>query len=189
MSNLDFMGRIAEGKIQEAMEEGKFDDLPGRGKPIVFDEDPLTPPHLRLANRILRNANVLPEWMQIQKDIEHEARQIGEMHSRLARENQRWAVRISRSQTTAGAARQYAQWHAQSRAAYLRLVKSANTSILKFTLVAPSTARPIPSHKVDELMDAFDSEVPCHVQSDPPEEREAPRDNSLHQIARSRAMP
>ena len=50
MSNLDFMRRIAEGKIQEAIEEGKFDNLPGKGKPIVFDEDPLTPPHLRMVN-------------------------------------------------------------------------------------------------------------------------------------------
>src|SRR5689334_22802808 len=57
----DVIARVAERKIQEAIDEGAFDNLPGKGKPLVFDDDPMTPPHLRLANRILRNANVLPE--------------------------------------------------------------------------------------------------------------------------------
>ena len=51
-------GRIAERKIQEAIEEGAFDDLPGKGQPIDLDDDPMTPPHLRLSNRVLKNAGV-----------------------------------------------------------------------------------------------------------------------------------
>ena len=43
MSNLDFMGRIAVGKIQEAIEEGKFDNLPGTGKPIPGLDAPHDP--------------------------------------------------------------------------------------------------------------------------------------------------
>ena len=68
--------RVAERRIEEAMEEGKFDNLPGKGKPIVFDDDPMTPPHLRLVNRILKNANILPEWLQIYRDIEVERKQL-----------------------------------------------------------------------------------------------------------------
>ena len=48
--NFEIMGRVAEQKIQEAIEEGKFDNLPGKGKPIVFDDDMFTPSHIRLAN-------------------------------------------------------------------------------------------------------------------------------------------
>src|SRR6186713_2934980 len=80
------IAKVAERKIQEAIEEGKFDDLPGRGKPIVFDDDPMTPPHLRLANRILKNANVLPEWMQVQKELEAERKEIERVRERLRRE-------------------------------------------------------------------------------------------------------
>ncbi len=167
MSGLDFMGRIAEGKIREAMEEGKFDNLPGRGKPIVFDDDPLTPSHLRMVNRILRNANVLPEWMQIFRDIESERKQLLDLRNQFIRENHKWSLRLARSSQTPGTARQYAAWHAKSRTIYLRLLKSVNTSILKFTIVAPSTAQPIASCKVDSELALFDQDVPCHAPNVP----------------------
>ena len=162
MSNLEFMGRIAEGKILEAMEEGKFDNLPGKGKPIVFDDDPMTPPHLRMVNRILRNANVLPEWMQVLRDIEAEQKHLIGLHRRIIRDNQKWATRLARTPPLPGAARQYAIWHDGSRAAYLKLLKSLNSSILKFTLIAPSTAQPMRSYKVEAEMAAFDLDVPAH---------------------------
>ena len=165
MSNLDFMGRIAEGKIQEAIEEGKFDDLPGKGKPIVFDDDPMTPPHLRMMNRILKNANVLPEWVQIQKDIEADQKQLTDMRHKLARENRRWHIRLDSGSTRPGVTQQYREWHARSRAAYLRLLKGVNNSILKFTLAAPSTAKPMLTYKVEAEMTAFDADVPAHVLS------------------------
>ena len=38
---------IAERKIEEAMQEGKFDDLPGKGKPLPLDEEWFAPPELR----------------------------------------------------------------------------------------------------------------------------------------------
>lgn len=163
MSNLDFMGRIAEGKIQEAIEEGKFDNLPGNGKPIVFDEDPLTPPHLRMMNRILRNANVLPEWMQIYRDIESEQRQLVELRRKIGREYQRWSARLELAQDHAGTVRQYAAWHAKSRNSYLQALKSLNSAILKFTIVAPSTAKAIGTYKIDAEMAAYDGDMPPRV--------------------------
>ena len=48
--NPDIIAEVAEREIREAIEEGKFDNLPGKGKSIVFDDDPMTPPHLRMAN-------------------------------------------------------------------------------------------------------------------------------------------
>ena len=39
MIDPEVIARVAERKIQEAIEEGKFDNLPGKGKPIVFEED------------------------------------------------------------------------------------------------------------------------------------------------------
>ena len=60
----EIIAKVAERKIQEAIEEGKFDNLPGKGKPIVFDDDPMTPADLRMATKILKNAGVLPDWMQ-----------------------------------------------------------------------------------------------------------------------------
>ena len=53
---------IAERRIAEAVSQGEFDNLPGAGRPLDLDEDALVPEELRMARRILKNADVpLPE--------------------------------------------------------------------------------------------------------------------------------
>ncbi len=50
---------IGERKIEEAIARGELDDLPGAGRPLELDDgDPLLPPELRMALRILRNAGM-----------------------------------------------------------------------------------------------------------------------------------
>ena len=52
---------LAEGRIEEAIARGEFDDLPGAGRPLELDDiDPLLPEELRLAYRILKNAGSAP---------------------------------------------------------------------------------------------------------------------------------
>ena len=123
--------------------------------------------------------------MQIFRDIEAEQKQIADMRLKLIRENRNWGVRLAQSQQNPGAARQYAAWHARSRTAYLRLLKSVNSSILKFTLVAPSTAQPLASIKVDAEMAAFDSDVPAHVPPDATADAGAQSESQLRVAARA----
>lgn len=61
---------VAEQKIQEAMARGEFDNLPGQGKPLVFDDDSNIPEDLRMAFKMLKNAGYCPPEVQDQKDIE-----------------------------------------------------------------------------------------------------------------------
>ncbi len=61
--------RLAEQKILEAMANGEFDNLSGRGKPLPLEDDSAIPASLRLSFKILKNANLLPEEMQLKKDI------------------------------------------------------------------------------------------------------------------------
>ena len=51
---------LAERKIEEAVSRGELHDLPGAGKPLPLDDDPLVPEDLRLAYRILKNAGFAP---------------------------------------------------------------------------------------------------------------------------------
>lgn len=51
---------VAEERIQEAIRRGDFDNLPGTGKPLELDDDLLVPPELRVANRVLKNAGLVP---------------------------------------------------------------------------------------------------------------------------------
>lgn len=51
---------LAEKKIQEAIERGELDDLPGAGQPVPADDLSMVPEHLRAGYRLLRNAGFLP---------------------------------------------------------------------------------------------------------------------------------
>ncbi len=56
--------------IKEAMAKGDFDNLPGPGKPIDLDAYFATPEHLRMGYSALKSADVVPEEMQLLKEIE-----------------------------------------------------------------------------------------------------------------------
>lgn len=60
---------IAEEKIAEAIREGAFDNLPGFGKPLELEDDSRVPEDLRAAYRLLKNAGMLPEEMQLRKEL------------------------------------------------------------------------------------------------------------------------
>jgi hypothetical protein len=60
---------IAEQRIEEAMKRGEFDNLPGKGKPLNLDEDMTVPEHMRMANRIMKNAGVAPPEVSLRKEM------------------------------------------------------------------------------------------------------------------------
>ncbi|MBW2015777.1 MAG: DUF1992 domain-containing protein [Deltaproteobacteria bacterium] len=63
------MRKIAERKIREAQENGEFNNLPGRGKPLKLEDDRNIPEDLRIAYKILKNADCLPPELEAKKEI------------------------------------------------------------------------------------------------------------------------
>lgn len=61
-----------EEKIQEAMAEGKFDNLPGKGKPLNLGADNPWEEKDWMTNHILSNAHLVPEWIMLKNTIEAE---------------------------------------------------------------------------------------------------------------------
>jgi hypothetical protein len=61
--------RLAEERIREAMDRGEFDDLPGCGEPLELENDSHLPEDLRIAYKILKNADCLPPELQLRKEI------------------------------------------------------------------------------------------------------------------------
>jgi len=55
---------LAERRIEEAIARGEFDELPGAGRPLELDDDPLVPEDMRVACRILKNAGYVPAEAQ-----------------------------------------------------------------------------------------------------------------------------
>jgi len=66
---LSYFARIVEERIREAQQEGAFDNLPGKGKPLMLEDLSAVPEDLRMAYHILRNAHVLPPEAELQKEI------------------------------------------------------------------------------------------------------------------------
>ena len=62
--------RNADEKIKEAIARGEFDNLPGKGKPLDLDAYFATPEDLRMGYSILKGADIIPEEMQLLKQIE-----------------------------------------------------------------------------------------------------------------------
>ena len=67
---IDIFQLIAERKIAEAIRRGEFDDLPGQGKPLCLSDDPLEPPHQRLAHKILKNAGIAPIEIALRRELD-----------------------------------------------------------------------------------------------------------------------
>ncbi len=58
---LPILDQLVEQRIVRAQTQGEFDGLPGAGRPLDLSEPPLVPEDVRIANRILKNAGLVPE--------------------------------------------------------------------------------------------------------------------------------
>jgi hypothetical protein len=66
---VDFLHRLVEERIEKAQQEGAFDNLPGKGKPLKLDDDSSIPEELRLTYKILKNSGCLPIEVELKKQI------------------------------------------------------------------------------------------------------------------------
>ena len=62
--------KIVEERIRSAQQKGEFNNLPGAGKPLKLEEDRHIAEELRLAHKILKNADCLPPEIELKKEIE-----------------------------------------------------------------------------------------------------------------------
>ena len=78
--------KLVEKRIQEAQQNGEFDNLPGRGEPMNLEDDSHVPEELRLSYKILKNANCLPPELQLRKEI----RQMEDMLDQIPDEKEKY---------------------------------------------------------------------------------------------------
>jgi len=81
-----------EDHIHQAMEDGKFDNLPGKGKPLNLDDNPLADPEWRMAHHMLQSSGFTLPWIEKRQEIDaglEQARQdlqrAWDWHSQAAR--------------------------------------------------------------------------------------------------------
>jgi hypothetical protein len=66
---MDFFSNIAERRITEAIANGEFDNLEGKGKPIVFEDETWIPEDLRIVYKFLKNAGCIPQELEMRNEI------------------------------------------------------------------------------------------------------------------------
>lgn len=73
---MKLLDALVEQRISAAAARGEFDNLPGAGEPLEFDDDALVPEEVRVANRIMKNAGFVPpavEHLRALCDLHNEA--------------------------------------------------------------------------------------------------------------------
>ncbi|SPJ24070.1 J-domain-containing protein [Palleronia abyssalis] len=79
LSGMLFFERIAQEKIERAMEDGAFDNLPGAGKPLPFKPgDPVVP-------KSLRESGYTPPVVVLNRKLEDLRAQLASEHDRTRR--------------------------------------------------------------------------------------------------------
>ena len=62
--------KIVEERIRKAQKKGEFENLQGSGKPLDLLDDQAVAEELRLAYKILKNADCLPPEIELKKEIQ-----------------------------------------------------------------------------------------------------------------------
>jgi hypothetical protein len=156
---MGLLDEIAKQKIEEAIQSGEWNNLPNKGQKLNLDEDPNTPEHLRLGNKLLRDAKVLPDWMQHRKEAEHFVTRIQRQWQNM--EHTGGTLRRKWLNTGSREVRQkYLKWRATARLQWAEAVKTANSEILSATLKSPRAYRTIAPLKTEDEMRRFDATFP-----------------------------
>lgn len=130
----DWTAGIAERKIQDAIEEGLLDNLPGKGRPLDLSVNPFEPPGMGAINRLLKHNKVLPIWVMLEQEIET-SRAVA-----LAT-LERWEASAPYLRETPD----YARTRASARESYHGHMRHTNDLILKYNCSSPFSLRaPIP---------------------------------------------
>lgn len=119
--------RLAEEKIERAMEEGAFDNLPGVGRPLPPPDDSQIEPDMQLAYHLLRTNGFTLPWISERREIEII---IGTARSGLAR-TWRW---LRDGERDAWAEEEWCR----AVAAFRLQVARINRRIANYNLITPS---------------------------------------------------
>ncbi|KAB1199550.1 hypothetical protein CJ030_MR0G020454 [Morella rubra] len=112
---------VVEQRIWHSMEEGQFENLPGKGKPLNLITNPHADPAEDTLYRILSKNGCAPEWVELNKEIRA---QISEWRSTLKKA---WASRCSGDND---------KWVESSEALKVQ-IRDINNKVFRYNLIVP----------------------------------------------------
>jgi len=130
---MDKKARGIEEIIQKAMQEGAFDNLPGKGQPLDLDDNPHLDPEWQLAYHLLKENGYAPEFIEKRQVIELE---LAEARAALARS---WAWRAQALQDGKPSDWVEAEW-TRAKAKFEEQMGKINKQIRDYNLTIPGSA-------------------------------------------------
>ncbi|XP_050893037.1 uncharacterized protein LOC127098473 [Lathyrus oleraceus] len=112
---------VVEQRIWHSMEEGQFENLPGKGKPLKLDTNPHADPAEDTLYRILSKNGCAPEWVELNKEI----------RSRISQ----WRVSLKKAWANKCSGDQ-SMWVESSEALKSQL-KEINDKVFRYNLIVP----------------------------------------------------
>jgi hypothetical protein len=88
--------RIAENRIAEAFEQGEFENLPGKGRPLDLTAYFNTPGEDRMAFSILKSAGVVPSEVELMREVEALERRLRDCNSQTEAQQLRQQLQTKR---------------------------------------------------------------------------------------------
>lgn len=132
---------LIDQQIQEAYERGEFNNLPGTGKPLRFDEERFVPPDLRLAYKIMKDHEVLPPWIAEGQEIDALLERMQKRLHRAQRSHQQMQQSLGQRRDINSVRRRLDaddEWK-MAQAEFLRGIEELNRRILAFNLKVPAS--------------------------------------------------
>ncbi|CAI9762103.1 unnamed protein product [Fraxinus pennsylvanica] len=112
---------VVERRVWNAMEEGQFENLPGKGKPLDLSSNPHVDPAEDTLYRILNKNGCAPEWVELNKEIRNNIAE--------------WRVGLKKAWKHKGS-RDEAKWVECSEALKFQL-RGINDKVFRYNLIVP----------------------------------------------------
>lgn len=112
---------VVEQRIWHSMEEGQFENLPGKGKPLDLSSNPHADPAEDTLYRILSRNKCAPEWVELNKEIRND---VAAWRSALKKA---WACKEGGDES---------KWMECSECLKLQ-VRSINDKVFRYNLIVP----------------------------------------------------
>ena len=118
-------------QIEEARREGKFDNLPGKGKPLKFNDNPFQDPTLDAAYTLLKDNDFTLPWIAEGKEIDDE---LAKARTAMARS---WAL-YQREVSDGHETWAKNEWH-RAEQAFREKIAALNKKILNYNVAIPNS--------------------------------------------------